>query len=574
MKSTKVKSELDLLIHQEMINVLDMFSGLFSFLTMKFRKSEKTIQQQQEEKDADARFLRQIGYTQELYRGFSPFMSFSFCFTAVNVLTAISLGFTYQMNRGGSGVAIWSWIIGSFFTILIGFSLAEICSVYPSAGSVYHWSGMLVPLRYAPLASFTCGWFNFFGNVAGDAAFASGFATMVNTAVVLNGKSSLNTGEQVGIAIAITFVWTLINTLRIDKQGWINNIAAFFQISSVIIIVIVLLVMAPERATATDVFTSTYKNTEFSFGYVYCIGILSTLFIFSGYEAGAHLAEETRGATRAAPRSIVGTCVCSAIFGIVYLLALLFVIPDVTTFMSANSGDNETINLAVAVFQSVLPHEGGALALTILLIVNLHFAGTSSMTVTSRIGFAMARDGIFPFSKQLRWIWERKKIPLVNVIFVLTIDTLFLLLQLVSETAFSSIIAVTTLGYQISYLMPILFRCTTARHTFHLGEFNLGRFSIPTAIISCIWLSITSILMFFPFEYPITKDNMNYAIVIIGGVALIASIYWIFWARHFFVGPKPPYIIDPMPLPPGHVTAEGVSTRPVPNPPISMVSQL
>ncbi|CAF4270637.1 unnamed protein product, partial [Adineta steineri] len=266
---------------------------------MKFRKSEKTIQRQQEEKDEDARFLQQIGYTQELYRGFSPFMSFSFCFTAVNVLTAISLGFTNQMSTGGSGVAIWSWIIGSFFTILIGFSLAEICSVYPSAGSVYHWAGMLVPLRYAPLASFTCGWFNFFGNVAGDAAFASGFATMVNAAVVLDGKSSLSTGEQVGISIAITFVWTLINTLRIDKQGWINNIAAFFQISSVIIIVIILLVMAPERATATDVFTSTYDSTGFSFGYVYCIGILSTLFIFSGYEAGAHLAEETRGATRA-----------------------------------------------------------------------------------------------------------------------------------------------------------------------------------------------------------------------------------------------------------------------------------
>ncbi|CAF0731763.1 unnamed protein product [Adineta steineri] len=432
---------------------------------------------------------------------------------------------------------------------------------------------MLVPLRYAPLASFTCGWFNFFGNVAGDAAFASGFATMVNTAVVLNGKSSLNTGEQVGIAIAITFVWTLINTLRIDKQGWINNIAAFFQISSVIIIVIVLLVMAPERATAKDVFTSTYDSTGFSFGYVYCIGILSTLFIFSGYEAGAHLAEETRGATKAAPRSIVGTCVCSAIFGVVYLLALLFVIPDVTTFMKANSNDAEPINLVVAVFQSVLPHRA-ALALTILLIINLHFAGTSSMTVTSRIGFAMARDGIFPFSKQLRWIWERKKIPLVNVIFVFTIDTLFLLLQLVSVTAFSSIIAVTTLGYQISYLMPILFRCTTARHTFHLGEFNLGRFSIPIAIISCIWLSITSILMFFPFEYPITKDNMNYAIVIIGGAALIASIYWVFWARNFFVRPKAPYIIDSMSSLSGHVTAEDVSTRSAPDSPDTMNSRV
>jgi amino acid transporter len=161
-----------------------MSSGLFSISDMISKKSEKT-KQRQEEEDSDARLLRQMGYIQELYRGFSPFMSFAFCFTAVNVFTSISLGFTYTLNTGGSGVAIWSWILGSFFTILIGLSLAEICSVYPSAGSVYHWyvyiiiifyrlidhykyrSGKLVPPQYAPLASFICGWFNFIGNVAG-----------------------------------------------------------------------------------------------------------------------------------------------------------------------------------------------------------------------------------------------------------------------------------------------------------------------------------------------------------------------------------------------------------------------
>lgn len=89
--------------------------------------------------DSDTRFIEKMGYKQELYRGFSPLMSFAFCFTDVNVLLSISLGFTHSINTGGSAVAIWSWIIGSVFTILTGFALAEICSVYPTAGSVYHW---------------------------------------------------------------------------------------------------------------------------------------------------------------------------------------------------------------------------------------------------------------------------------------------------------------------------------------------------------------------------------------------------------------------------------------------------
>ncbi|CAF4399035.1 unnamed protein product [Rotaria sp. Silwood2] len=201
-------------------------------------------------------------------------MSFTFCFTAVNVFASISIGFAYTLNTGGSGVAIWSWILGSFFTILVSLSLAEICSVYPTAGSVYHWYGS-------------------------DAAFSSGFAIIVNDTLMLNGKSSLSIGGQVGIGIAITLIWTIQNALRIDQQGWMNNIAAVFQISTAISIVIVLLVIAPERATAKDVFTSVYNGTGFPFAYVCCIGILSMIFSFSGYEAGAHLAEETRGARRA-----------------------------------------------------------------------------------------------------------------------------------------------------------------------------------------------------------------------------------------------------------------------------------
>jgi amino acid transporter len=108
---------------------------------MSFRKRPSIpveINNEQAE-DSDVRLLREMGYTQELYRGFSPLMSFAFCFTTVNILTSISLGFTFTLTTGGSGVAILSWIIGSVFTILIGLSLAEICSVYPSAGSVYHW---------------------------------------------------------------------------------------------------------------------------------------------------------------------------------------------------------------------------------------------------------------------------------------------------------------------------------------------------------------------------------------------------------------------------------------------------
>jgi amino acid transporter len=126
---------------------------------------EQTSQAEIDEEDSDIRLLREMGYTQELYRGFSPIMSFAFCFTAVNVLTSMSLGFTYTLNTGGSGVAIWSWVLGSIFTILIGLSLAEICSVYPSAGSVYHWykkNNVFFVLKFSFVAFLSLGLANWY----------------------------------------------------------------------------------------------------------------------------------------------------------------------------------------------------------------------------------------------------------------------------------------------------------------------------------------------------------------------------------------------------------------------------
>ena len=100
---------------------------------------KKTDEQQEDEKLKDESFLRQMGYTQSLSCAFSLFMSFALVVNTVSVLISIRIGFTDTMNKGGAGVTIWSWIIGSVFTILISLSLDEMCSVYRVVGAVFHW---------------------------------------------------------------------------------------------------------------------------------------------------------------------------------------------------------------------------------------------------------------------------------------------------------------------------------------------------------------------------------------------------------------------------------------------------
>lgn len=89
----------------------------------------------------------------------------------------------------------------------------------------------------------------------------------------------------------------------------------------------------------------------------------------------------------------------------------------------------------------------GALAMTIMLLINLFFAGFSSMTVTSRIGFAMARDGALPFSKFLYKINEKTKTPYRIIFLVFISDVLLCLLPLASDIAFAAVMGITTIGY-------------------------------------------------------------------------------------------------------------------------------
>ena len=174
--------------------------------------------------------------------------------------------------------------------------MAEICSTYPSAGSVYHWAGQLASKKHAPFFSYITGWFNFLGNAAGDASFASGFAQIVAAAAALGSNNVLSNGAVVGISILVLTVWSSLNILRIDQQGWLNNFAAVYQLASSIVIVIVVLAATDSRSDADFVFTDYHNETGFnSTGYVCLIGLLTTLFTFSGYEAGGHIAEETQG---------------------------------------------------------------------------------------------------------------------------------------------------------------------------------------------------------------------------------------------------------------------------------------
>lgn len=486
----------------------------------------------------DAKILEEMGYKQELFRGFSGLMSFAFCFTAVSVVPSISLGFFSAVGAGGPAEMVWAWVVGSVFCIIAGISMAEITSVYPSAGSVYHWAGQLGPAEWSPVSSYVCGWFNMFGNIAGDAAFSSGFATCVGYCVVMRDPDTTWTvGQQVGTSVGILFVWLVMDLARIDIQGFVNNFAIVFQMAASVIIVVALLATSSELASAKLVFTAVYDctspaivdgncTTDSVSGYTVVLGITSVLFAFTGYEAGAHMCEETTNARTSAPWGIVFTVLCCAALGLFYILGFLFATADVRQLEDPLP---DTYTGAAGVT--------GGLGLMALLTIMFFFAGASSTTVTSRIVFALARDGGIPGYSWLYHVSSKTHAPIRCCFFVAFTAGLLMLLPLGSSTALSAITGSATVGYQLSYAIPIILRCTS-RSTWVPGVWNIGRWSLPCAIVAALWQVLSSLVFFWPVVYPVTKDNMNWTVVVVFGTMSVAALYWFVSARYRFVGPK------------------------------------
>lgn len=57
------------------------------------------------------------------------------------------------------------WLLVSFFTLMIGLSLAEICSAFPTTGGLYFWTTRLASADWVPLASWVVGYTNWLGLV-------------------------------------------------------------------------------------------------------------------------------------------------------------------------------------------------------------------------------------------------------------------------------------------------------------------------------------------------------------------------------------------------------------------------
>ncbi len=323
---------------------------------------------------------------------------------------------------------------------------------------------------------------------------------------------------------------------RVDQVGWMNNVAAACHAGGILIIIIALLVM-PDHLNDTSTVLTKYENfTGFSDkSYVVVIGLLTGMYSFAGYEASAHMAEETGSASTAAPKGIINTVFATGIGGIVFILALLYSTTDIPDALAG-----PTDNAATNVFVSSCGSKMGQF-MSWIVVINIFFAGISSVAITGRITFSLMRDHAFPYGDFFSQVHPTYKSPVNSILFVFVIDCFLQLLPLIpknGDTAFESIVGLSTIGFQVSYAIPVLLKLVFNPPDFPHTVMSLGRWSTPLGVVSCLWLFGSSFFFFLPTQYPVTNSNMNWLTVVTAGVFVLCTANWFLNSQYTFKGPK------------------------------------
>jgi amino acid permease (GABA permease) len=479
----------------------------------------------------DDQTLRELGYPRQLSRRVNAFGNFAISATIINFISGVMTALGLAMVSGGPRVMVFGWLAVGLLVLFVGAAMAEITSGFPTSAALYYWSAKLAKKHNAVWSWFT-GWLNFIGQIGGTAATDFALANFAVALATLQWPGfQPHAGQVLAIYGAILLIHALLNTYTVGLVALLNKISVAWLLVGGLVIVFYLIVFPAHHNSASFAFTHFVNGTGFKSGvYAGMIGLLFTSWTFTGFDASAHMSEETTRAAVSAPKGIVRSIAFSWIAGLVLILALTF-------SMSAGNYSNEAGagEPAAKIFVDAL---GLSTAKVLLLVVcgAIFFCGLANMTSNSRQIFAFSRDGAIPGSKWWRSVSKRTHTPVKSVWFAAVGAFVLGVPSLWNTVAFQAIVSVNVIGLFGSYGVPIFLRLRRGSD-FTPGPWNLGRWSRPVTTVAIVWIFLSSILFLLPQQYPITHKTFNYAPVALAVVLFTATVWWFVTARRTYQGP-------------------------------------
>jgi amino acid transporter len=467
----------------------------------------------------DSQDLSRFGYTQELFRAIGGFSNFAISFSIISILTGAVTLYGYGLDLGGPLEMTVGWPVATIFTLALAVSMAELCSAYPTAGAMYHWA--------SALGSGGIGWFvawlNIVGLIAAQAGINYSCAQFILPFLHLP-VSPRNVFVVFGFTL---LVHGLLNQYGVKLVAWLNDLSVIVHIIGVLAIITTVFFLAPLQPVSFLLSTSHHSSFHTPYIWLFLLGLLQAQWTYTGFDASAHMAEETREARRTAPWGIVLSVGVSGFTGYALLLSLTLAIRSLPAALSARDAQGNIIPAAIAILQSALGMRMGN-TLAALASMAMWFCGLSCITSASRAVYALARDRGLPWSGFFGRVNKKHGTPGPAIWAIVTAS----LVAMAWSGAVPVVTSLSTVALYLAYVIPVILGLRARTHSpswTMAAVWNIGRWGPLINIIAIAYSIFICVVLVMPPNELAGKT--------LAGVALVLLLtYWLH-VRHEFVGP-------------------------------------
>jgi amino acid transporter len=478
----------------------------------------------------DVKALHRLGYAQELQRGMGAFSNYAISLSMICILaggiTSFQSGFSAV---GGAAIGV-GWPVSCLLSLAVAMTMGQVASAFPTAGGLYHWASILGGRGFGWVTA----WFNLAGLVTVLAAINVG--TWQFTAAALGPRLGFDPAKaspgvalvaQLVAVVAITASQALVNHRGIRLTTRLTDFSGYWILLVALALTAALLIFAKRWSLENLVTFANYSGSRGgdvwpatgSVPWLFLLGFLLPAYTITGFDASAHTAEETLHAAVNVPRGIVRSVLVSGIFGFVMLAAVVTVIPD-RDAAAAKGAD------AFAFIVGAVVPDKVALLLYAGIAVAQYLCGLATVTSTSRMAYAFARDGGLPFSSALRRVSAEHRTP-VHAIWA---TALLSIVFTVYTPVYSTIAAVCTIFLYLSYVIPTALGFFAWGRTWTaMGPWGLGRWYRPVALVAVVFSGLLIVV-------GVQPPNDKALWILVGAVAVLA-VAWFGWERRRFGGP-------------------------------------
>jgi amino acid transporter len=417
----------------------------------------------------------------------------------------------------------------------------------PTSGGQYHWISEFAPRSCQRFLSYIVGWLGALGWQAGVASNSFLCGTMVQGLIVLWDESYVpQRWHGTLLTIAMAAISTFFNTYGARQLPLLEGLVLLLHIFGFFGVLIPMWVLAPKQSVDDVFFTFQDGGNWGSVGTACLVGMMSPIYSFIGPDAGTHMSEEIRDASRIVPMSMVAAAVLNGVLGLIMAVSYCFCITDLEKILAT-----PTKYPFIQVFVQATGSKGCATAMTMVVIVMLETSCISLLATASRQTFAFARDHGMPGSH----LWSKvakvgTEIPFNAILLSLSVTVLLVLINIGSTDVFNSMVSLFISSLFSSYFLSI--GCVLLKRLrgqpLPKSRFSLGRLAIPLNIIALLYIAFAFVVSFFPYRREVTPATMNWSVVVWALTITFATISYHVHGRKNYKGPVV-YINDEFEMP-------------------------